>query len=84
MGFLHITSPPISYTSQSGSESDRVFVPEKDGIEFVGELAKRRYTGGVILVSGGDAQMLALARLIAVTSGLNVLGAFAKPLQQHE
>ena len=61
-----------------------IFMPERDGIEFVGELAKRRYPGGVILISGGDAQMLALARQIAVASGLNLRGAFTKPLQQEQ
>jgi CheY-like chemotaxis protein len=61
-----------------------VFMPDKDGIEYVAELAARGYRGGLILVSGGDAHMLSLARQIAVESGLNVLGAFTKPLQQHE
>lgn len=59
-----------------------IFMPNKDGIEFVGELVKLRYQGGVILVSGGDAQMLDMARQIAMQSGLKVLGAFAKPLLQ--
>jgi len=58
-----------------------IFMPETDGFEFVGELAKRRYTGGVILVTGGNIQMLHMARHIAVASGLNLLGAFTKPLQ---
>ncbi len=61
-----------------------IFMPEKDGIEFVGELAKRHYAGGVILISGGDAKMLSLARQIAVASGLNLRGAFTKPLQQEQ
>ena len=60
-----------------------VFMPDKDGIECVAELAARGYRGGLILVSGGDAHMLSLARQIAVESGLNVLGVFTKPLQQR-
>jgi CheY-like chemotaxis protein len=59
-----------------------IFMPNKDGIEFVAELANRSYGGGLILLSSGDSQMMAIARQIAVESGLNVLGAFAKPLQQ--
>jgi CheY-like chemotaxis protein len=58
-----------------------IFMPEKDGIEVVAELGTRGYRGGLILVSGGDAQMLSIARNIAVASGLNVLGAFTKPLR---
>lgn len=61
-----------------------IFMPDKDGIEFVAELKNRSYGGGLILLSSGDSQMLATARQIAVESGLNVLGAFAKPLRQEE
>ena len=61
-----------------------IFMPNKDGIEFVGELAKRGYRGGVVLVSGGDSQMLSIARQIAVASNLNVLASFTKPLQENE
>ena len=61
-----------------------IFMPDQDGIEFMGALAERAYQGGVILVSGGDTQMLAIAGLIATKSGLKVLGAFTKPLQQDQ
>ena len=61
-----------------------VYMPDKDGFEFMAELAKRSYRGGVILVSGGDSQTLSVARLLAVENGLNVLGALTKPLQQDE
>ena len=61
-----------------------VFMPDKDGIEFMAELAQRGYCGGVILNSGGDSQMLAMTRQIAMESGLKVLGAFTKPLQLDE
>ncbi len=59
-----------------------IFMPNQDGIELMGELAKRGYRGGVVLVSGGDGQMLSIAHQIAVESGLNVLGVISKPLQQ--
>jgi response regulator of citrate/malate metabolism len=61
-----------------------IFMPDQDGIELMGALAERGYQGGVILVSGGDSQMLAMARQIAMESGLKVLGAFTKPLQLDE
>jgi CheY-like chemotaxis protein len=59
-----------------------IFMPDIDGIEFVAGLVRRDYRGGLILVTGGDVQMLSVARLIAVQSGLNVLAALTKPLQQ--
>ena len=61
-----------------------IYMPEQDGLEFLGELAKRAYTGGVILVSSADAPMLAIAREIAMGSGLNLLGAITKPLTQDK
>ena len=59
-------------------------MPDVDGIEVVSELLKRRYAGGLILVSSGDLQVLNMARMIASESGLNLLGTLIKPLQQDE
>jgi CheY-like chemotaxis protein len=56
-----------------------VYMPNMDGIELVTELGRRRYSGGIILLSGVDGQVLAAARTIAIANGLNVLGAFNKP-----
>ena len=53
-----------------------VFMPYLDGIEFAGELAKRTYRGGLILVDDVDRGILDLARTYADALGLNVLGAF--------
>lgn len=60
-----------------------VFMPDMDGIEFVNQLSRLNYQGGVILISAADAQILQLARQIAVESGLNLLAAFAKPFQKE-
>jgi CheY-like chemotaxis protein len=57
-----------------------VYMPDMDGIELLGELARRSYPGAIILLSGVDGQVLAAARTIAVANGLKVLGAFSKPL----
>lgn len=57
-----------------------VFMPDMDGIEFLENLATQRYTGGIVILSGVDAQMLSLSREIASTNGLKVLGAFIKPV----
>ncbi len=57
-----------------------IFMPDMDGIEFVGELVKRQFQGALVLVSGGDKGMLSVAQQIAVAHGISVLGAFTKPL----
>lgn len=57
-----------------------VFMPDMDGIEFLEQLASQGYPGGVVILSGVDAQMLSLSRDIAATNGLKVLGAFIKPI----
>lgn len=57
-----------------------VFMPDMDGIEFIGKLGELHYQGGVILVSGMNAEILTLAQDIALGNGIKVLGAFAKPL----
>lgn len=57
-----------------------IFMPDMDGIEFLDQLGKRGYQGGIILVSGGSFEMMAIARQIAIDDGLKLLGAFTKPL----
>lgn len=57
-----------------------IFMPDMDGIEFIGELARRNYPGGLILVSGGNHSMLEVATDIASMSALKVLGSFGKPV----
>jgi response regulator of citrate/malate metabolism len=57
-----------------------VFMPDKDGIEFLDDLAYRKYQGGIILVSGLDVSVMDIAQQIALNKGLNVWGAFCKPV----
>jgi len=57
-----------------------IFMPDIDGIEFLNHLVERQYRGRVILVSGMDVQMIAMASDIAASSNLNFLGAFLKPV----
>jgi CheY-like chemotaxis protein len=77
----------MRYLKQAASQPDfiicDIFMPEMDGIELVGELVKRAYPGGLILVTGVDASMLEVATLIATLKGLRLLGNFTKPLK-HE
>lgn len=61
-----------------------VFMPDMDGIEFMGELALRNYPGDVVLVTGVDVGTLELARDIAAGQGIRLLGTFTKPLPRSE
>ena len=57
-----------------------IFMPDMDGIEFIGELAKRNFQGGLIFVSGVNRDMLDVAQTIAIHKGLHVLAQFVKPI----
>jgi CheY-like chemotaxis protein len=58
-----------------------VFMPDMDGIEFLSHLAQKAYTGGIILVSGMNIEMMAIAQEVALSDGLKILGAYTKPLK---
>jgi CheY-like chemotaxis protein len=60
-----------------------IFMPDMDGIEFIAELSRRRYSGGLILVTGVNLDMLDVASDIATMNGLNMLGCFTKPLKRE-
>lgn len=60
-----------------------IFMPDMDGIEFIAELARRHYKGGLILVTGVNLEMLDVAREIASMNQLNVLGCLIKPLKKE-
>jgi CheY-like chemotaxis protein len=57
-----------------------LFMPDMDGIEFLAQLGKQGYKGGIILVTGGDVSMLAIARDLAFADGLRLVSTFVKPL----
>ncbi len=57
-----------------------IFMPNKDGIEFLDELATRRYPGQVVLITGGDGLMLDVAHQLATACGLQVVAKLTKPL----
>lgn len=59
-----------------------IFMPGMDGIEFITELSRRRYSGGLILVTGVNLDMLDVASDVAIMNGLTVLGCFTKPLKR--
>ena len=59
-----------------------LYMPDMDGIEFMAQLGKQHYPGGIVLVSGQNIACLDSARLLAIEDGLNVIGAFTKPLSR--
>jgi CheY-like chemotaxis protein len=57
-----------------------VFMPDMDGFEFLNKLGQLNYSGGVILVSGGNLEMLQIAKDVALADGINLKGAYPKPV----
>jgi len=57
-----------------------IYMPDMDGIEFVAELARLAYPGGLILLSGVNPETLQLACDIAEGNGIRLVGAFVKPV----
>lgn len=60
-----------------------IYMPDMDGIEFMAELARCRFGGKVIIVSGVNLETMALARQIAESSGIQVVAAMEKPLHRE-
>ncbi len=57
-----------------------MFMPGTDGIEFVNALAAKKFTGGLVMVTGGDVQYMDIACTVARAHGVNVLAELTKPL----
>lgn len=53
---------------------------DRDGIEVLGELARRGYAGKVVLLSGVDPKIVQIARTAGLRLGLRMLPPLAKPL----
>jgi len=61
-----------------------IYMPEMDGFEFMDQLVAQRYSGGIVMMTGVDPEMLRVARNLAVARGLQVLGTFMKPVSLDE
>lgn len=55
-------------------------MPRTDGFQFMEQLSKREYAGGVIVVSGQRPQVLQSADLMAQLYNLDILGTLEKPI----
>jgi CheY-like chemotaxis protein len=60
-----------------------VLMPYKDGIEVAAGLVARRYSGDLILLSGGDLGIISMAKFLAVGGGLNLVAVLLKPLDSQ-
>ncbi len=58
-------------------------MPEMDGVEFVRQLVRIGYRGGLTLVSGEDERILRTVERLARAHHLDVLGALHKPVAQQ-
>ncbi|MBL8511396.1 MAG: response regulator [Betaproteobacteria bacterium] len=57
-------------------------MPRTDGFQFIGTLAKRRYLGGIIIISGQESRALTSASLIGQLQQLNILATIEKPVDK--
>ncbi len=78
----------VAFLETDGAGVDAILLdlqmPELDGIEVVRHLARLRYAGGVILVSGEDERILQTASTLAKAHALNVRGAVRKPVTPEQ
>jgi CheY-like chemotaxis protein len=57
-----------------------IYMPDMDGFEFLSALSKLQYRGRILLVSGVNAENLALASDIAKGFSMDLVGVQLKPL----
>lgn len=85
-GVVTSMQAPIGLMHLAGANghTDVIFcdldMPEMDGVEFVRNLVRTSFNGGVVLVSGEDKRILSAAERLARDHRLRVLGALSKPV----
>lgn len=57
-------------------------MPEVDGVQLILQLAKKKFSGGIILISGTSPGLLDVAMNLATAHSLNVLGTLEKPISR--
>jgi len=61
-----------------------LIMPDMDGMDFLSALAKINYKGKIILLSGIENDVLNIAERVTKEDGLNVVGAYEKPLKLEQ
>jgi len=73
----------LEILEQNGDGVDVVIcdlnMPKMDGVEFIRHLAKRNFSGSLILTSGEDLRILKTVEKLAIEHDLHVLGVLEKP-----
>ena len=57
-------------------------LPQMDGIEFIGHVARERLANAVVVLTALDPALLNTVRIMARAAGIRVLGTVEKPLTQ--
>lgn len=78
----------LDYIKETASNIDAVLtdlqMPAMDGLEFVEELGKINYRGGVVIISGMDERIVKLAVDIALSHQIQLVGSVEKPIIQDK
>lgn len=93
LGFTDVTAHELPREALAVLETDvsaadvillDLQMPEIDGIEFLRHLARLRFAGGVILISGEDERVLHTAMTLGKAHKLDLRGALHKPITPEQ
>jgi DNA-binding response OmpR family regulator len=61
-----------------------IVMPERDGLELLGTLAKQNFKGQIVLISGAENFCLSMSATSAKARGLHVAATLRKPCRKEE
>lgn len=82
--FQEISAPQVAELLPAKLLVLDLYMPSMDGIEVIRQLARHRFTGAIILLSGQDQAVLTSAQELAHAHGLRVIHTFCKPVSLRE